>query len=176
MDTITIGRGPVLTLWAAVVAIRLGFDRQEALSLGKALAGITPRSTGIWLGLFDPVAPSARQRRQAMVAGDKITVDLMGIPVPAVVTPEGIRATNREGVCAPAPVDRYLAEQFRNALPKVTAAMGRLAASRPPAELARQGFKLYLEFRPAPASDATGRDSTGTLELAKIDALVRRSS
>ena len=39
--TISINRAPVLTLWAAVVAERLGFDEDEGLSLGKALAGLT---------------------------------------------------------------------------------------------------------------------------------------
>jgi len=32
-----IDRAPVLTLWASVVAERLGFDRDEALTLGRAL-------------------------------------------------------------------------------------------------------------------------------------------
>ena len=31
-------RAAVLTLWAAVVAERLGFDRNEALTLGRAVA------------------------------------------------------------------------------------------------------------------------------------------
>ena len=30
--TLSINRAPVLTLWAAVVAERLGFEREEALS------------------------------------------------------------------------------------------------------------------------------------------------
>ena len=34
--TLSINRAPVLTLWAAVVAERLGFEREEALTLGKA--------------------------------------------------------------------------------------------------------------------------------------------
>ncbi len=38
--TISINRAPVLTLWAAVVAQRLGFGWDESLSLGKALAGL----------------------------------------------------------------------------------------------------------------------------------------
>jgi hypothetical protein len=45
-DRISINRAPVLTLWAAVVAERLGFDRKEALSLGKAVAGLTAQSKG----------------------------------------------------------------------------------------------------------------------------------
>ena len=39
-DMVLINRAPVLTLWAAVVAERLGFNPDEALSLGKAVAGL----------------------------------------------------------------------------------------------------------------------------------------
>lgn len=39
MDVVTINRAPVLTLWAAVVAECLGFDHDEALTLGKAVEG-----------------------------------------------------------------------------------------------------------------------------------------
>jgi hypothetical protein len=42
-QTISINRAPLLTLWAAAVAERLGFDEDEALSLGKALAGLVVR-------------------------------------------------------------------------------------------------------------------------------------
>ena len=42
--TISINPAPVLTLWAAVVAERLGFEENEARSLGKALAGPTAQS------------------------------------------------------------------------------------------------------------------------------------
>lgn len=38
--TILINRAPVLTLWAAVVAQRLGIRCDESLSLGKPLAGL----------------------------------------------------------------------------------------------------------------------------------------
>jgi hypothetical protein len=36
---ILVNRAPVLAIWAAVVAERLGFNHDEALSLGKALGG-----------------------------------------------------------------------------------------------------------------------------------------
>jgi hypothetical protein len=49
--TISINRAPVLTLWAAVVAKRLGFDEDEALSLGKALAGLNAQAKGRRLGI-----------------------------------------------------------------------------------------------------------------------------
>ena len=38
--TVYINRAPLLTLWAAVVAERLGFRRDEALTLGRAVAGL----------------------------------------------------------------------------------------------------------------------------------------
>ncbi len=41
---IEISRAPVLTLWAAVVAVRLGFEWEEALTLGRAVAGLNPYS------------------------------------------------------------------------------------------------------------------------------------
>jgi hypothetical protein len=44
--TISINRSPVLTLWAAVVAERLGFGRDEALTLGRAVAELNVYSKG----------------------------------------------------------------------------------------------------------------------------------
>ena len=38
---LTINRAPVLTMWAAVVAERLGFDRATALTPGQAVAGLS---------------------------------------------------------------------------------------------------------------------------------------
>ena len=45
---------PVLTLWAAVVAERLGFDRDTALTLGRAVAGLNAYAKGVSLGLLEP--------------------------------------------------------------------------------------------------------------------------
>jgi hypothetical protein len=53
---ILINRAPVLTLWATTVAERLGFDQDEALTLGKAVAGLTAQSnrTRKW-NVNDPI-------------------------------------------------------------------------------------------------------------------------
>jgi len=56
---IEINRAPVLTLWAAVVATRLGFEWEEALTLGRAVAGLNAYSKGKALGLFEPRRPGA---------------------------------------------------------------------------------------------------------------------
>lgn len=41
---IRINRAPVLTLWAAVVAERLGYEEETALTLGKAVAVLNAQS------------------------------------------------------------------------------------------------------------------------------------
>lgn len=45
--TISINRAPVLTLWAVVVARRLGFRKAEALTLGKAVAGLNAQGSAL---------------------------------------------------------------------------------------------------------------------------------
>jgi len=49
---VMIYRAPVLTLWAAVVAEILGFNYNEALTLGRAVAGLNAYSKGVALSLF----------------------------------------------------------------------------------------------------------------------------
>jgi hypothetical protein len=70
--TISINRAPVLTLWAAVVAQRLGFDEDEALTLGKAVAGLNAYSKGRRLGMFKP--PRRRRRRHGK-GGRQMVID-----------------------------------------------------------------------------------------------------
>jgi len=49
-----VNRVPVLRLWAAVRAEVLGFEHDEALTLGRAVAGLNAYSKGVSLGLFQP--------------------------------------------------------------------------------------------------------------------------
>ena len=53
----------VLALWAAVVAERFGFNWKEALSLGKAVAGLTAQSKGRRLGIFKPSPAEVKKAR-----------------------------------------------------------------------------------------------------------------
>ncbi len=74
---ILINRAPVLTLWAAIVAERLGFDQDEALSLGKAVAGLNAQSNGQRLGIFKPAAPEVTKAR-ARKRGEEVLVEICG--------------------------------------------------------------------------------------------------
>jgi hypothetical protein len=89
--TISINRAPVLTLWAAVVAQRLGFEEDEALSLGKAGAGLNARAKGRKLGIFKPHEEKAKKAREKE-PGERFWIEVLGRPVPATNTDDGIRA------------------------------------------------------------------------------------
>ena len=51
----------MLTLWAAVVAEVLGFEHDEALTLGRAVAGLNAYSKGVSLGLFQPTPREVKE-------------------------------------------------------------------------------------------------------------------
>lgn len=91
--TLSINRAPVLTLWAAVVAERLGFDRDEALTLGRAVAGLNAQSKGRRIGVFRPheERPKTARRKDH---GERFLVEVCGRDVPAVNTPDGLRAVS----------------------------------------------------------------------------------
>jgi hypothetical protein len=63
-QNIAINRAPVLTLLATVVAQRLGFNEDEALTLGKAVAGLNAQSKGRRLGIFKPHEENAKNARE----------------------------------------------------------------------------------------------------------------
>jgi hypothetical protein len=164
---IQVNRAPVLTLWAAVVAERLGFNHDEALSLGKAVAGLTAQSKGRRLGIFKPTLKELKKARERE-RGEEFSVDLLGRALPAVNTDEGVRAATKSGPIAPETVERYLESKFGEALPEARKAMMELASALDPDELAQQGFSLYEQFRPQIPEGVSGWGAKGELDLGRI--------
>ncbi|HEX6013126.1 MAG TPA: hypothetical protein VFY87_15245, partial [Geminicoccaceae bacterium] len=76
-EKIRINRAPVLTLWAAVVAERLGFDRPTALTLGQAVAGLSAHAKGVSLGIIEPQPQLVRERGERLAEGERLHVDLL---------------------------------------------------------------------------------------------------
>ena len=103
---ILIIRAPVLTLWASTVAERLGFDQYEALSLGKAVAGLTAQSKGQRLGIYKRV-PQEIQKARARKRGEEFLVEICGRQVPAVDTTNGVRAVTKNKPVEAKSVERY---------------------------------------------------------------------
>src|SRR5258707_10550649 len=106
--TISINRAPVLTLWAAIVAERLGFHADEALTLGRAVAGLDAQAKGRRLGIFKPHEEKAKKAREKET-DEKFFVEVCGRAVPARNTEDGIRAIVKgRQVIEPDSVRRYL--------------------------------------------------------------------
>ena len=172
-NKILINRAPVLTLWAAVVAERLGFKHDEALSLGKAVAGLTARSKGQRLGIFKPTPKELKKVREHE-RGEEFRVELLGRALPAVNTDQGVRAVVESKPIDPGGVEGYLDSKFGDALPKTRKAMTELASAFEPDELAERGFSLYEQFRPQIPEGASGWGAKGELDLGAIRRLAVR--
>ena len=164
---IQINRAPVLTLWAAVAAERLGFNHGEALSLGQALAGLNAQSKGRRLGIFKPTPKELKKVRERE-RGEEFRVELLGRALPAVNTDEGVRAVLKSRAIEPETVERCLESKFGEALPEVRKVLTELANVFDPDELAQQGFSLYERFRPQIPEGVSGWGAKGELDLGRI--------
>jgi len=165
---IKVNRAPVLTLWAAVVAGRLGFDRDEALTMGRVVAGLNAYAKGKSLGLFKPAPEEVRRERERLREGVEMHVDLLHRAVPVTVTAGGLRALSKGKPIAPESVQRYLEGKFGDALGAVEQAMEELAASLDAGELARSAYSLYEAFRPEVPAGVRGWGAAGVLDLERI--------
>ena len=167
---ILINRAPVLTLWATTVAERLGFDQNEALSLGKAVAGLTAQSKGRRLGIYKPV-PQGVKKARARKRGEEFLIEICGRQVPAINTADGVRAVIKNKPIEPKNVERYLETKFGDSLATVRAAMRDLANAFRPEQLATNAFSLYEQFRPAIPEGVTGWGAKGNLDIDRIRSL-----
>src|ERR1700730_4339009 len=145
---ILINRAPVLTLWAATVAERLGFDQDEALSLGKAVAGLNAQSKGQRLGIFRPV-PEEVKKARTRKRGEEFLIEICGRQVPAINTPNGVRAVIKNQPIEAKSVERYLDSKFGDSLDTARSAMRGLAKAFRPEQLRTKALGLYEDFRPA---------------------------
>jgi len=170
--TISINRAPVLTLWAAVVAQRIGFAEDEALTLGKAVAGLNAQAKGRRLGIFKPHEEKTKKAREKE-RGERFLVEVLGRPVPAMNTEDGIRAVKSGKPIEPDSVRRYLDDKFGDDLKAVRSAMQKLAKAYKPKELADECYKLYERFRPSIPEGVKGWGAKGDLDLGLIEGLAK---
>ena len=165
--TVSINRAPVLTLWATVVAKRLGFDKDEALTLGRAVAGLNAYSKGRRLGIFKPDEEKAKKAREKE-PGLAFRIEICGRAVPAQNTEEGIRAVQGGKPIDPDSVQRYLEGKFGDDLDAVWSAMEKLAKAYRPKELAGKATRCTSNsaprFHPAKGVGGQGRPEIWLIE------------
>lgn len=170
---IKINRAPVLTLWAAVVAERLGYDEETALTLGKAVAGLNAQSKGKKLGIYEE--KSEEEKKEDNKKKDKEVdvefVELLGRGVPAVKTPHGLRAAEKGKPIHAESVETYLQQKFGEDLEDARKAMKKLAKAYTPKQLKSKAYDLYEKFRPEIPEGKKGWGAKGELDLAYIRSL-----
>jgi hypothetical protein len=171
--TIEVNRAPVLTLWAAVVARRLGYTKDAALTLGKAVAGLNAQSKGRKLGLYQPADKGEKpdKARKAQQRAGVRQVEVCGRPVTVAETDDGVRAVSKGKPISPEGVEDYLERSFGEHLGAVRDAMTALAKAYKPKELEREAYGLYERFRPAIPAGKKGWGAKGTLDLGLIRSL-----
>jgi len=170
---IKINRAPFLTLWASVVARRLGYGEGEALTLGRAVSGLTAQSKGRRLGIYTPSSEASKQkvRAQREEIGAE-TVEMMDREIPCVRTPDGLRALSKTSPTDPESVRKYLRGRFKEALSTVEEKLTALAETFEPEELDRVAMDIYMRLRPNVPKGREGWGKTGLLDTVKIDELV----
>jgi hypothetical protein len=165
--TLKINRAPVLTLWATIVAERLGFDHDEALTLGRAVAGLNAQSKGKRLGIFQPDEENLKELRNGQ-SKETVSVELLHRAVPVVTTPDGVRALEKGKPSSPASAEKYLASKFGSHLAEAEKTMSDLAKSYSKQELASLAYTLYEKFRPEIPEGVQGWGAKGILDLSVI--------
>ncbi len=167
---VPVNRAPVLTLWATEVAERLGHTPETATTLGRFVAGSSARIKARRLGITN-----AKQETEechtlaAALQPRQQTVRLLGRDIPVVTAEDGTpRADDNGKPTSTSSVDTCITRAFGDRLAEVRTAMEALAASVPPEELNRVGFRLYERFRPDVADGAQGWGAKGQLHIERI--------
>ncbi|TDL29570.1 hypothetical protein BD410DRAFT_709803 [Rickenella mellea] len=144
--SVVVNRAPVMTAWATVVAERLGFKREEALSIASAYTEMNAISKGVSIGVFD----DSKGKGVDLKKGDaQPFVDFMGRR-PVFTTQSGDwRALVKGQPILPSIAYSYITRAFRQTLPFVMGALRLLATSYSPTQLNAEAFSLYSQFRPA---------------------------
>jgi hypothetical protein len=163
---IKINRAPVMTLWATVVAERLGYDRDTALTLGKAVTGLNAQSKGRRLGIYEEKTEEEnKEEKKVKKEGETEFIEILGRGVPAVKTPKGLRAAIQGDLIQPDSVQTYLKQKFKEDLDDARVAMEKLAKSYTPKQLQSRAYDLYEKFRPEIPEGKKGWGARGELDL-----------
>lgn len=170
---IKINRAPVLTLWATIVAERLGHNKNEALTFGKAVAGLNAQSKGRRLGIYEEKSEDEKKEQKEKKEKPVEFIELLGRGIPAVKTPQGLRAAIKGEEIDPQSVEKYLKQKFGDDLDEATTAMEKLAKAFRPKQLESEAYGLYEKFRPKIPEGTKGWGAKGDLDLEYIRSLAK---
>lgn len=102
-------------------------------------------------------------------------MEVVGRPVPAKNTKDGVRAVIGDKAIDPDDVQRYLESKFNDDLAAAEMAMMKLAKALKPKDLAAEAYTLYERFRPRIPAGKKGWGAKGKLDLDLIARLAKSS-
>ncbi|KAI0719586.1 hypothetical protein C8T65DRAFT_706263 [Cerioporus squamosus] len=148
-----VNRAPVMMAWAFVVAERLGFQREEALSIASVYTEMNAISKGVSLGIYEPGTQKLKGT-DASRTGTQPYVELMGRRPLYQTASSQWRALSSGSPVAPTSAFSYITRALRQTA----------HTFYPPTELNEKGFALYADFRPK----ADGWGQRGEVRCSKI--------
>eukprot|EP00911_Craspedida_sp_UC1_P000484 UC1_evm3s365 len=183
VEQVIINRGPVLTLWVAVVSMRLGFSWESGLTFGRCVANRFAQSKGRRLGILRGQDSSSSERQKLSVVDRALregSVVIFDNVIRTTNSPFGPLGILDNKVVRTETVAQYLKRAFGPNLAHVRAVFQDLAAAPlTPHALEAQAYALYCQIRPPVASGMQGWGAKGTLDLIsvrQIAASIRSSS
>ncbi|KAJ7094686.1 hypothetical protein B0H15DRAFT_929316 [Mycena belliarum] len=180
-----VNRAPLMTAWSTLVAERLGFQREEALSIASVFTELNAVSKGISLGIYKTGTGRAIE---ASKGGSQPYVELMGRrPLLRTQTSQW-RALSNGTAVEPSTAFSYISRALRQTTPHVVGALRLLAESFTAPEINAKAWSLYADFRPENVGWGDRaevkcetilnlRKKTGTIEpAAKADSVIERTA
>ncbi|KAF4602044.1 hypothetical protein EYR40_005245 [Pleurotus pulmonarius] len=143
--SVVVNRAPVMSAWATVVAERMGFNREEALSIASVYTEMNAISKGVALGIFDK---SRANDASASRNGSQPYVDFIGRRSLYETQNGQWRAILNGSPASPGTAFGYISRSFKHLTPFVLGSLQLLAQSYSQKEINEKAWGLYAEFRP----------------------------
>ncbi|KAJ3896051.1 hypothetical protein GG344DRAFT_85526 [Lentinula edodes] len=141
-----VNRAPLMTAWATVVAERMGFQREEALSIASSYTEMNALSKGVSLGIYKE---GKQKGLEAAKGGTQPYVVLMGRRPLYQIQNNCWRALHNGTPAQPSTAYAYLSRSLRQTMPFIMGALRLLVNSFNPQEINEKAWGLYTQFRPA---------------------------
>ncbi|KAJ7754232.1 hypothetical protein DFH07DRAFT_868610 [Mycena maculata] len=140
-----VNRAPLMTAWSTLVAERLGFQREEALSIASVFTELNAVSKGVSMGIYKQ---GTERGMEASKAGSQPFVDLMGRSPLFQTQNSQWRALSNGTAIQPSTAFSYISRALRQTTPHIIGALRLLVESFTPEEINAKAWGLYAEFRP----------------------------
>ncbi|KAJ6598982.1 hypothetical protein DFH09DRAFT_1243465 [Mycena vulgaris] len=140
-----VNRAPLMTAWSTLVAERLGFQREEALSIASVFTELNAISKGISMGIYKQ---GTERGMEASKGGSQPYVELMGRRPLFQTQTSQWRALSNGTAVQPSTAFSYISRALRQTTPYIIGALRLLVESFTPQEINGKAWGLYAEFRP----------------------------